>query len=587
MLPSPPRSAQIPPNARVARAALALTGLAVVLVLVGAPLWGSPRVVRLPAVLAPALAIVLLITRPWQLSGWEHRARSFKPSRLQVWGGAALLAACLFWYVLTRFRSGEINAVDFTVYFDRPCFQTVMGRPLFVEVSDTPGFSYRSEFADHAYWAMLPICSLYAISPSPLWLHAVSALAIAAGASYVLRIMQLLGLGGLLAAATAIVFVLNDNTARTLNYGFHPEVLYAWLVPWMLHAGLRRAPRSFAPAMILCLLVKEDAVLPILAVSIALALHHGRAMTWAERRLFLVAPSALALTNVIVYYNYVVPLLTGASGPSYAHFWANWGESPALAAVGMLSDPVRIVTSVLGSGIFRVLMPFLFLPLIGWRFALGTLPIVVLFGASANEQIRDFGIYYPIVLVPFLCLGGSMGGLNVARRFSGSEARAQTFAAAGVILGALLVGSWHRGYSLRPWRAEIAAVPESLAALPPEQTVLVQSGLFPHAGYDGRFKLLTRETIGDPRYTGVPLILAPRVGAYPFRKSEIAILAALPIPQTRSNGIVTMARPDHAGLLLETARASAEGPEGERPPESLPPNLWPEEETALVDTAIG
>jgi hypothetical protein len=40
---------------------------------------------------------------------------------------------------------------------------------------------------------------------------------IVAGAAYVLRIMQRLGAGGALAGATALAFVLNDNTARTLN----------------------------------------------------------------------------------------------------------------------------------------------------------------------------------------------------------------------------------------------------------------------------------------------------------------------------------------------------------------------------------
>jgi hypothetical protein len=56
-------------------------------------------------------------------------------------------------------------------------------------------------------------------------LHAVSAIAIVVGAVYVLRIVQRAGGSGVLASATALVFVLNDNTARTLNYGFHLEVL--------------------------------------------------------------------------------------------------------------------------------------------------------------------------------------------------------------------------------------------------------------------------------------------------------------------------------------------------------------------------
>ena len=151
--------------------------------------------------------------------------------------------------MLTRFRSGEINAIDFTIYYDRPCYQTVHGRPLFVETSDTPGLSNRSELADHAYWGMLIVCAPYAVYPSPLWLHALSVIAIVAGGLHVLAIAQRLGAGGALAGATALAFVLNDNTARTLNYGFHPEVLYAWFIPWMIDAGLRGANASFLAAV--------------------------------------------------------------------------------------------------------------------------------------------------------------------------------------------------------------------------------------------------------------------------------------------------------------------------------------------------
>ncbi len=215
-------------------ASLATIGLLALLVLVGAPLIGWPEVVRLPAIVVPGLLLAAVATRPWRwhestfqvLDRWE-------PSRRLVWSSALIAALVLFWIVLTRFQSGEINAVDFTIYFDRPCFQTVHGRPLWVETTDDPRFAHRSQFADHAYWGMLPLCSLYAIHPSPLWLLAISVVAVVMGAVHIVRIMRYLGAGGVLASATALAFVLNDNTARTLNYGFHPEVLYAWFVPWM------------------------------------------------------------------------------------------------------------------------------------------------------------------------------------------------------------------------------------------------------------------------------------------------------------------------------------------------------------------
>ncbi len=166
---------------RLTRGALGALSLAVLLVVFGSPLLGWPRVVRLPAVLFPAIVLALLIARPWRWPDINRIAFEWQPSARFVRTAALVAGSLLFWYVLTRFRSGEINAIDFTVYFDRPCFQTTQGRPLFVEVSDTPGFSYRSELADHAYWALLPICSVYLINPSPLWLHALSAIATVAG----------------------------------------------------------------------------------------------------------------------------------------------------------------------------------------------------------------------------------------------------------------------------------------------------------------------------------------------------------------------------------------------------------------------
>ncbi len=510
------------------RILLGLIGLVVAVVLVSAPLLGWTPVVRLPAVLVPALTLAVLAMRPWRWREADFGVLMRQPSTPQVLWPVLLAAVSLFWYILTRFYSGEINAVDFTVYFDRPCFQTVQGRPLFVEVSDTPGFSYRSELADHAYWAMLPICTLYVLSPSPLWLHGISAVAVSGGALLVLRILQHLGASGVLAVATALAFILNDNTARALNYGFHPEVLYALIVPWMIYAGLLKARRSFLLAMCLCVLVKEDACLPIFAVSVGLALQGFWGMSRGDRFVFLVLPNVLAVSNLCLYYGVVSPMLTGRQGPTYAHFWANYGETPFLALIGMLSHPGQVLASALTSGISRVVMPHLFLPIIGWKWALGIVPIILIYGASANLQVRAFGIYYPIVLVPFLVLSSATGALILTRRLARTDAQAQIAAATLVLLGSLLVGSWHRGYSLRPWRASIAALPQALSTFANEPVVLVQSGLFPHAGYDERFRLLTPETLADPRHEGAPVILAERLGAYPFKREDLAHLRALP-----------------------------------------------------------
>jgi hypothetical protein len=118
-----------------------------------------------------------------------------------------------------------------------------------------------------------------------------------------------------------------------------------------------------------------------------------------------------------------------------------------------------------------VLPPFLFLPLVGWRWSIGTVPLVLIYGASASPQVRGFGIYYSIVLVPFFVLAAAEGAVVLARRFADRAAALPTLALT-LVLGGLFVGG---GYSLRPWKEQIAAVDDAMQALAGEHTVLVQS----------------------------------------------------------------------------------------------------------------
>jgi uncharacterized membrane protein len=544
----------MPPwNAKAAKAAkkftvpsvrlqLISTGFVVAAVLVAAPIMGWPPVVRLPAVVVPGIVVAILAGRPWQWdeSRWNAIER-WQPRTRTITLAAIAIALLLFWLVLTRFRSGVINGVDFTVYFDRPCYQTIyQGHPLFVETADVPSFSNRSELVVHAFWAMFPICAPYAIYATPYWLLSLSVVAVVAGAVHVFRIARELEWGGVLAGATALAFVLNDNMARTLSGGFHPEVLYAWFIPWLLDAGIRGARASYVAAAFACVLVKEDACLVLFASAMCLVLVRGQKMTRGDRLVFLVLPTAIALLNLAVFYRFVVPALTADGRITYAAFWSNYGPTPVQAIKGMVSHPWRVVAEAVTSGFFPIVMsPHLFLPLIGWRWLAGATPIVALYGASANPQLRAFGIYYAIVLVPFLALGASSGGAIVARRFV-PDRRALTWAAAIVALGALLVGSGRAGYSLRPWRADIAAVPEAVSLLGSERVLLVQSGLYPHAGYSPRVQLLTPYGLRDPRNTDAALLIAPEAGGYPFSREELHQLARLPVICQLPAGLVAV-----------------------------------------------
>jgi uncharacterized membrane protein len=524
------------------RTATAVAAAVAAAILLGVPLFGWLPLIRLPAVLVPALAVTLIAARPW---GWRAQDReaiaAWTPSRATIRVATIATAVVLGWLVLTRFQSGDINAVDFTVYFDRPIYQTAHGRLMFVETADLPDFSHRSQFAVHAYYNLLLLAPLYRLAATPYWLLGLSVIAVVLGAFHTFRIVRQLSGVGIVAAAAAFAFVLNANTARTLLYGFHPEVLYAWFVPAAIDAAIHRRRWWFLVAVIAAATVKEDAILPLFGLSVTLALAVG--VTPKDRWLHLAAPPAIAAVNLAGYYAWVLPLFAASSNPVYAAFWSNYGSTPARALLGMLSRPLDVARSVATSGFPRVLLPHALLPLAGWRWTVGILPLVVLYGASSNAQVRDFGIYYSMVIVPFLVPGSAFGALTLARAVFGREASARIAAAAVVLLAALLVYGDRAGYVLRPWRPEVAAAPRVVARLASEPAILVQSALYPHTGYDPRVVLLTRETLSDAQYSGAATLLAPGLNAYPFAKGELDALAAGAQHTAAERGIVVVRRP--------------------------------------------
>ena len=516
-------------------AALAVAAL---VVFVGSPVWGWFPVVRLTALLWPVLVAALTAVAPWQWreSDWDGAAR-WEPSRRQLAAGVAASAVALLWIVYSRFVAGEINAVDFTIYFDRPLFQTSRGNWYFVESANEARFANLSHLAVHAYWILLPLSLLYWIHATPLWLLALSVVAVVAGGVHTYRIVREIGGSAALAAAAGLAFLLNDNTARTLNYGFHAEVLYAWFVPWAIDAGLRRARASFLLAAIASVLVKEDAIFPLFALSMTLALMRRQEMDAADRMIFLGVPTALALLNLWLFWTLVVPWLSPGGEVMYESFWGSHGATPWQAGISLIKHPGTLFAGVLTSGVFSiVLIRHLFLPLLGWRWLVGVVPLLAVYGASDNDQIRMFGIYYAIPLVPFLTVAGASGARALAARMCGAS-RSELVAALLVVVSALVL---RPGYMLRPWRPELAQVKTLVNQLASEDRILVQSGLYPHAGYASNAQLLAPPSLSDPASAGAMLLLAPDVSAFPFDRSELQCLASGPGREQLSEGLLAV-----------------------------------------------
>jgi uncharacterized membrane protein len=286
----------------------------------------------------------------------------------------------------------------------------------------------------------------------------------------------------------------------------------------MIDTGLRRRWITFLLAGVATVSVKEDAFLPLLAVAATVLLVSGKGLNRVERFLIVPAPFAIALINLEFFLRVVVPRFSATGAVFYASYWSNYGPTTGAAVLGMLQHPWRVLMSTLNSSFLRaVALPHLYLPFVGWRWFVGALPIVILYGASANEQLRSFGIYYAIVLVPFLVLAAAAGARGLTELVDGG-ARTRVIASVVVVIAAMAGGVSTGGYSLRPWKQEISKLSQVIESLQAEKSVLVQSGLYPHAGYDPRVQLLTSQTLADPRFAGAANRSCARSQRLPVRR---------------------------------------------------------------------
>lgn len=103
-----------------------------------------------------------------------------------------------------------------------------------------------------------------------------------------------------------------------------------------------------------------------------------------------------------------------------------------------------------------------------------------------------------------------------------------------------------------------------MSQLAGERTVLVQSALYPHAGYDDRVQLLTENTLRSPSYAGAAILLAPGLGAYPLDRQDVTGLRLWPPVRPLAGGLIAVRRPGrrHRGSIhaaLGTRGASTRG----------------------------
>ncbi len=451
---------------------------------------------------AAGLSLLALIPSTWRraLAGFV-RARHGPLSRRTILLASLVAAAFLARVLMGRYRSLDLNAWDTALFFDHPIAATLTGRPLFCDVTG------RSYLGTHASYGLLAFLPLYAIAASNLWLLAAQAFAIAAGAAAGFLVFRRILDDDLGAGMLAAAFLLNAPTARTVQYGFHPEAFYP-LAVFLLWLGLlSNRPWLLVAGTLLAVGVKEDSVLILAGFALSVAIFPRRYRVGA-------VVGAAGIAAFLLSTRLVMPRISGASPdrPWYASYWASWGDSLPSAALAMVTHPLQLGRTLLHSGIPDLLEPLLLLPLAGPEGLVAALPALVPYGGADFRQLRGFALYYAMPVLPFLFVGTAYGLRRIAKTLPGRRA---------VALLVLCVCALDGGsYTFRRPNPALPDIAPALASLG-GRAVRIQGSLYPHAGYLASRRVLDQ---AHPVAPSEAVLLDPETNPYPFTRTEMATL---------------------------------------------------------------
>ena len=178
-----------------------------------------------------------------------------------------LVAAGVFWYfeyfarLTTDIQHGYgTSAFDIGV-FDQGVWLMSRFHVPFVTITG------RNLFADHTSFILIAVAPLYWLFPSPSTLLVLQAagLALAAVPIYLVGKKRI---GAPLAAFLALAYLLHPAVGASNMENFHPDSFIALFVAMALYAAIEDRRWLFIVSCVLCLLVKEDAILVVLPMAI-------------------------------------------------------------------------------------------------------------------------------------------------------------------------------------------------------------------------------------------------------------------------------------------------------------------------------
>ena len=412
--------------------------------------------------------LVLLGTVALRLLVAPVRVPELEPRRV-VAVGIALYASIFSFVTVTRHLTFRTHALDLG-YYVQLTWNLARGNGPYVSLPEMHAWG------DH----LSPIVYLFVpaawLMPSAPVLLVGQSLILALGALPVFGIARHRLEDGRPAAAFAILYLVNPSLHGINVRDFHAAALAIPLLLTAIYFAEVGRPWPFAGAIVLTLMCREDAALPVIGLGAWLAL--------GQRRWLAGGATALgALTLLVVDVRWVIPHFRHEP---YVHLWRyrHLGYSLGEIIVTTVTHPLRTIGGHLTGGrlvyLMALLAPLGFLPLLGGWDLMGALPALAQNLLSSDATLYNHRTQYQAFVLPFLILAAVAGYTRLATRRGGrSPVR---ILVAAVVVSLVLASSLANELAVARWwpNAEQRAAYTVLAQVPPAASIAAQDRYVAH-----------------------------------------------------------------------------------------------------------
>lgn len=402
--------------------------------------------------------------RPWSYLEDQNGITASRAARAVALAGVVGYLAFYLTWTLRNHDNFATYAFDLGIH-DQAAWLLSRGHSPFITIS---GNQY---FGDHLSWIMFGIVPFYWLFPTAKVLLVTQTLALGLAAVPAFLIARDRLRSEWLASGIVWAYLLNPYLAWINLEQFHPDVFEVPLVFLAFWFALKGRWRGFLVAVVLMMLVKEDAPLLVIGLGVLVAVFYDRRVG--------VASAALAAFWLVVNFRFLLPVLSGTG--SLAGYVSHHGSRIPFGGLGgfirtTVTRPWRVVAQLFGPGrplyYLQVFAPMAFLPLRAPAvLAAVALPLVAN-GLSTFLYQYSIQSHYGTLVVPSLLVASILG---IAHTFP----RLRRLLVVLMIVAAILCtwlwgpapGSRDQGYWPTPEPGFVEATRQAMELIPPDAVV--------------------------------------------------------------------------------------------------------------------